>query len=396
MKCVSAADRGFASVAVIIFAGLTSSYPYSAAHAAAASGSEVIKAPCSSSDSKIDPFRKCTEVIPEFNTRLDERVKEQVKGLYEGRSIDPSDSSEGCSTTTNANEQGSCTGASGTYSFVKPVCSVSANAFSDEKPEITSNHLAHSCGARIQIHVSNSASKITYDLRGANGTREIGYYGGAFVQSIACYKEQVKKEVVDSNSILKTSSDCQALAKDLAGLSKDYGTISGALTEKTVSGDFKDQKNISDIWNCKKDWDTSKKEDGTVDAGPLRQSAQHLCASRAALESMFNQLMVCEVFARASNDFLGFFGDLDHFRDKIDGTVGKKCNQQCNTECQKKCRSKCKKYAKKGRVGKAKSCAKSCAGTCGTSCGNKCYETELVPFLQDQLKRWPNSGSCPL
>ena len=361
--------------------------PLWAASNADTSSANLTEVPVPCSDDQDSFLRKCSEVIPAFTTDLRQRIKNQVDKIYEtGRMVDTRDPQDGCSARPDHPED--CIANSSTR-FVKPVCSLTANSLNSCTEELGKNHLQESCGNFLQIQVDTNFKTVARASE-ANGARERAYYGGALVQAMAYYLKQVTDEIASKKLQLSAAPNgCRAMGADAASLQTQTRQITDEL-KKSLG----DQGNVKDIANCKKEeWDSSNLKSG-MDVGKLRQSSQYLCASRSAQESLFNQLMACEVFSRAQKDFLSVFKKLEELQTDINNTIGAQCNSECNSRCNSTCRgqSRCVRWTWHGPSVNTGGC-RACGSECGTSCANTCYQAKLANFLKPKQQRWV-SGSC--
>ena len=349
-----------------------------------------IAVPCDASGTATAGFlRKCSEVVPDLQKALDTRVMQLSENFHKtGVTANPAfgaDYSEifGASgnkalETANSNPSERNLG--------KPVCSASANPFTNNKAEVKDNMLGESCGdptrlsvnVQFQIgrrgfpkrpYVQSTSTQVTWNIDDKYGKREAAYIRGMLIQAMSCYTAQVKNEV-ERQKMFKVTQGCSAVETDIANLGREYQA-----TALNLKAELGAEKNYSDIWNCKNTWDASDKKAG-MDVGMARQSAQHLCASRAAQETMFKQLMACEVFNRSGIDFRAFMNDQSALFRELKAGPGNNCRNQCYNEC--------------------RSCSPGAGcNSCTTACSNRCYGQQVATFFTNKgNSRWPNSGTC--
>ncbi len=271
------------------------------------------------------------------------------------------------------------------YKFAKPVCTLLPGPLNDFKDEQDTNHIGESCGAAAAIRADTNTGGVNayWDMTGNNGLRELGYYGGAFIQAMTCFQSQVENEVLN-NKRLNISPTCSRIAASI----RDKGDESAKLMN-VLKNDLGATKNIADLKDCKtNNWDTSNKEAG-LDVGQLRQSRQQLCSSRENLEKMFAELMVCEVFNRAGKDFKSQFVSSSSFFQNVQDGPGKACANTCRPQCARQ--DVCVKVRRFGFI-RRPVFDKGACDSCSTSCGNGCYQRELKNYIKQKLQIWdPNN-----
>src|SRR5690606_15671773 len=81
-------------------------------------------------------------------------------------------------------------------------------------------------------------------------------------------------------------------------------------------------------------WDALINKD-RPDVGPLRQSAQQLCAARTAIEGLVTQLAACEIFARSSIGWKRNVGSAEKIREILNEARTKVAGP-CEERCKKK------------------------------------------------------------
>ena len=203
------------------------------------------------------------------------------------------------------------------------------------------------------------------------GLLEDSFARGAIVQATTCFHEQIINEVRSKHHLtVNSSSGCYAIAADFQGLTAEMNGLTSSL---------KSQPNIKDILSCKKGWDRSLGTQGK-DQGPLRQSAQQLCAARAALESMFGHLVACEVLARAQKSYVNVIGSAQGQKsilDMIQSGVAEPCGDTCT---------------------KSMSWCNIIPAHKVEKCVNECYRNRMPAAFRDFIKqRWKSDGSqCDL
>jgi len=321
-----------------------------------------LKVPCNDGREEMKFFRDCNEFLvagkpatsgepakPPLVKLLDNQVGTYVNVLYKNQlSLDTS-------VTTNSEQPGG-------IPIRGQVCSVLPNPFNKCSSEIDSSVVTDkSCGEFANIEVRFSGADWTGIItpKAPETSREIAYKNGAWVQAIAFFNEQVKKELITAKA-LKISAECKAMAEDIGNLASDASAQASSVEEQFTATDdrFKKSKNIGDIWNCMSNW-TNRSSD--TDQGPLRQSAQHLCSARSGLESGFTQLSLCEVFARATNAFRMKLSDVEAYKREME-----EFNNAIRKTCEDRCSSK----------------------ECGRNCPNPEYKTRYPEYIKQKIQDW--------
>lgn len=316
------------------------------------------------------------------------------------------------------------------YHFEKRTCSLFPNFFNGYQPEKMQNHHGQSCGepacifvdvdpeyfmgicvgVKIKRHIFlGSRADENYCQAKDKGDLERAYYAGALVQAYDFYRIEVENEISDQKK-LNISKSCSAAAQDVKKAKEETVRISQSLRKNV-----RDRANIADIWNCEKSfYGSSVKVSAGMDVGSLRQSAQHLCAARAMLETSFIQLARCEVVTRASLAFRSKdrFGSLDEFAFKLRkgeevNVSGQECIGVCNPEndSEKECEVKMNRCASEHLDARlvapiqsptqicndaVEKVCRSCSGAtrCSTENANKCYQRELPRFVKELSGLW--------
>jgi hypothetical protein len=328
-------------------------------------------------------LRGCKEVTKDSIDLMKKQIRLISDKMYqEGKSMDPS-----AGIALGEMAPGADTSASMHYKFAKPVCTLLPGPLNDFKDEQDSNHIGESCGAAAGIRADTQPGGATayWDMTGEHGLRELGYYGGAFVQAITCYQSQVENEV--NTGKLNISPTCSRVAVAI----RDKGDDSMKLLNQ-LKNELGATKNVADLRDCKtNEWDNSGKATD-LDVGQLRQSRQQLCASRENIEKMYAELMVCEVFNRAGIEFRREFVSASTLFQNVQDGPGKACAASCQPQCAVK--GQCIKEKKFGFIKRPYFDKGACDG-CSTGCGNTCYQRELKNYIRERIKKWdpndPNS-----
>jgi hypothetical protein len=209
--------------------------------------------------------------------------------------------------------------------------------------------LTGGCGKNMhceQDFQSTTQTMLTVDAStGTNGTLESALFRGAWVAAVDCYYQQVRAEVATNNALLSVSPACLAAGNWASSLGSTADSVAKTIDAQITAASNLDENN-TDIWNCAATGQTS-----ASDPGQLRQAAQQLCAARASLESLFNQLVVCETLARAETSYEAsiFYtpnaiatqlaGSIDSptgdFRSSIQGTINSALSA-CTNACEHK------------------------------------------------------------
>ncbi len=342
-----------------------------------------LEAPCNTTPNDVTGkgsyLRVCKDVQKDSIDMMKKQVRLLADKMYqEGKSMDPSvgvEISEMAPGASNADSMH--------QKFAKPVCTLIPGPLNDFKDETDTNHFGESCGPAAQIAANThpGGASVRFDMSGNNGLREMGYYGGAFVQAMTCFQAQVEKEV--STGKLNVSNDCNKVAAAI----RDKGNEGTKLVDK-LKNELGATKNMADLRDCKtNEWDISGK-DTNLDVGQLRQSRQQLCASRESIEKMYAELMVCEVFHRAGVDFENEFVSTQTFFENIKKGPGEQCSNQCAPQCATP--GQCIKVS--GFIKKKATFQKGQCDTCSNSCGNTCYQRALPNYIRNRIQKWdPNN-----
>lgn len=331
-----------------------------------------VKVPCTTEAASEGFLRKCSEVIQgqpgisgytgpsgiviQLTSQMKKQIADPAHSLYRGEIVDPSSPNAFAPDTSN---------------FGTPTCDLMPGPYNGGKPELDTNHRGESCGhpAVFEVRVSTGGVKTLMYMSGAAGTMEAAYLRGIWVQALTCHAEQVKREI-ELRKELNVSSSCRSMA----GAFHKLGVGAEASVNKLHSS-LHHQSNIADIWKC--DALAGDSEELNPDVGRHRQSAQQLCAARKSMETLFTQIAMCEVFARAGKAYRGAVKEPAGFLQEIKDTVADTCKKRCTNKC--------------GDCSSPGGCSK-----CGTECANDCYKPELRHFIVEKMKPWPSDGSCRL
>lgn len=297
-------------------------------------------------------------VIPMLDQQVKLLVDAPTHSLYQGQNPDPNSPNPSNPVMWN---------------FGTPVCNPVANPFNSNQPELTSNHHQQSCGQPAHFVVTARKSGIHADmiLSSPYGTTEGAYIRGSWIQALTCHWQEVRNEI-QRNQALNITQSCSAIATSLQAMQ-----TSSLQTAQQIVSQLGSQANISDIWNCTIQG-YSPVNTSSPDVGPLRQSAQHLCATRASLEKMFAELAMCEVTTRAGRAYRSLAQSPSSLIQSITSGAVTATEKQCLNYCKSRCDSE-------------GSCSQ-----CGTACANNSYPAQLQQFFASKLAVWPNNGSCTL
>lgn len=355
-----------------------------------------VKAPCSERN---EPgLRACHALLkggagaPGLLERVRQRVTEQihgdaaatppVKGYYQNVDPDPLNPPGGF--------------------FGPTVCNLVEGPLNPVS-EIAHDRSGKSCGNPVQLGVRMSVSKlagcatgtpsfaVTIDKRwnsadpsASKGTLEDGYLRGGLIQATLCNHAAVAREIETKAALTVSDIDgkpspCLALARDVSQLSAGMRkTLEGL--KKRLDREQAGLINLADIVNCEKNWDEagSARPGGRPDAGPLRQSAQQLCAARAGIETMFTQLAACEIFARAQIGYQSRMGKSAR-QQEIFEMIQRKVSAPAAEACQRELERGACNLPSNDQI---------------SECVNRHYRKNLPPVLREHIRGlWPSDGS---
>lgn len=318
------------------------------------------------------------------------------------------------------------------YHFAEKTCSLFPNFFNDQQSEKTKNHHGQLCGDPVctyvdvepeyvlgvcvgvtvhrSLYLGSRSPNEKYCIDKGKGELERAYFAGALIQAFDYFRREVRNEISENKKI-KISSNCSEAARAVYDLSQQANQQSVSMSA-SLKKDVGSRANIADIINCEKGFERNSTENSVgMDVGNFRQSAQHLCAARGALESSFIQLARCEVATRAGKAFRKTFKTLNDFALELrseegSGPQGSECKNKCNPEedSQSKCESKLNQCAAEfadPRTSSIQSPAqicndevehkcRSCGGAtrCATTHANSCYLRELPRFVKAKSEIW--------
>jgi hypothetical protein len=354
---------------------------------AMAQATTVVRAPCSEGSATDSGLRSCQELlltgykgiggtkVPAVLEQLNQRVKEQI-GLVEGKKgyyqqVDPDP----------LNPPGQF--------FGPTICNLVPGPFNTSAEEKSGkrNRFGAACGNPVQVQCKRDGSDVDCKINkiwnpspsASQGTLEDGYGRGGAIAATSCYYQQVINEVRDQRRITVTDqggspSPCSRLAQSIEGMSNDLTADINALKSQLT-----DKKNIADIANCEKSWDTNTDPRVRSDAGHLRQSAQQLCAQRLAIESMFAQLATCEIFARSNYSFRKQIGS-EQGQLAIVRLLQDKIAKPCSKHCEKKLDPGIFNKPSNSQI---------------SECANSCYQDRMPAAFRDHVRElWENPNRC--
>lgn len=261
--------------------------------------------------------------------------------------------------------------------FGPTVCSLVPGAHTRGSSEVLSDHNGKGCGRPYGVSVKRklTGGKIQLDQTNGQGTREQGYFRGAYLAALACFEAEVTNEIRSTRKLTVKSAACRQLAED-------YQTLGNLVHQRAETLII--SANIDDIENAKKSWDPSKGP--KPDVGELRQSAQQLAAARSSIEATFAYLGACEVFARASDAYLRLVSN-------------PQATDQIHKELFQSLSSSCKSCDRSPAPGPSSTplTDSEIEGYLnqGSACLQICYEREMPTFLRRKFEGfWPAVGAC--
>src|SRR5262249_54627023 len=144
--------------------------------------------------------------------------------------------------------------------------------------------------------------------------------------ALTCKYQQVVDELRTTKK-LRISTGCESLGKEFSSsLSSGLDAASSAQTRLGAAA----HTNSQEIWKCD-NAAMATMGGGNSDVGPLRQSAQYLCASRLNLEAAFVSLSACEVLERTAASYLPVMGDQTQFQNEVKTQVADPVENACNS-----------------------------------------------------------------
>jgi hypothetical protein len=315
---------------------------------------------------------------------LYQRIKAQIDSYY--KHVDPTPGVAG-----------------GGYYFGPTVCNLVPGPFTVSS-EKENNHASpsESCGNPVKIETKSDvdyhtnwlgiptgspdvvvAVNVIRSSAQGQGTLEDGYRRGAIIAATACYYQQVASEIRNQKRLtIPDSSACHALAEDLEQKSKGVQTLKGQLAG---------QRNVLDIYKCDNSWDAHADSAAHPDVGPLRQSAQQLCAEREAIEAMFAQLAACEVFSRAQSGY----------QKQIGSSAGQAAIENVRMQISNQCSDQCQNSLHVAHLSTWDKLWKAVTGDYPSNqsvdgCVNPCYKSKMPDAIKGHLENlWPSTGnSC--
>jgi hypothetical protein len=275
------------------------------------------------------------------------------------------------------------------------------------------NHLGDSCGTTMHIDVKTSFSnhnirgcarrssvfkhEVTFDKswkpelapEAQPGTFEDGLIRGALIQAMSCHFASVKNELSSKRSLTLLSvgsdqpSQCLAIAQDVKTLTERTDKSLEILRQR-LAGEPNAKELLSCDANANKDVAavaaSSKLSGRQLIPDNIKQSAEQLCAARAAIEGMFAQLSACEVFSRAQNGYLKKLGTLEA-KQAFYETLTKFVQEEVSNRCEER-------FSNRGRCDTPNSKEV-------TQCVNELYKDQVRGMLQKLIEEaWPSNGSC--
>jgi hypothetical protein len=243
------------------------------------------------------------------------------------------------------------------------------------KPNVVS--AAASSGKKICITLDASGKDVQGQLKGQNGSLERSYLRGTFLQALSYYTDQTINQLQCQHSLNVVGASCQKFANTVAGLTgstqANMTAMQSMLTNQSV------QKNLKDIDACNISSFPAPNPTatGVTDPAVLRQSAQLLCSARSALEAAYSNLVMCNIFSQAQNDYISKTGA---------PALQVNLLNQMNAALDPVCRPLCKN-------------SKSVSGDLPV-CLQACYNKNMPTYLAQQFQTfWPqptptSAGAC--
>jgi hypothetical protein len=226
----------------------------------------------------------------------------------------------------------------------------------------------------------------------APGSLEDGYIKGALVAATQCFYVAIKNEIQAKHQVTVADvgghpSACLALARDASAQSQQLTKALEGLRARFQG----DPKNLADIVNCEKD----RLEMGhlTGDQGGARQSAQQLCAARAALETVAVQLAACQVFHQASTAWTRALRE----KDGLDA-LGAYFRREVAVPCHNRCKADLNDrfdYFDRPDASQVKACAQRCYSGDLPAPGGR-DDGKLAPAMRKYFEDlWPARPLAP-
>jgi hypothetical protein len=250
----------------------------------------------------------------------------------------------------------------GKLNFYSRTCSLTPNIFTNG-PEVSSNHLGQSCGDWSAVRTTYRVQKKKFSVRvdststihsdGDRGDRERAYTAGVYVQAVDCVLKKINNEIRSGTLNIRA---CQSMGASTGEKVSDLVTSFNSFASHVKGA------NAREVLN-KCDGETQKGNEFTDGQGKgeaLDQVNCRLVAQRAATETLFQEVAVCELMMLSKAAF-------DEFRlDVLDpGDM-------------------------RGRID---SWAKACQG-CGSDngCQNTCYQNHYTQFFKSKVEKY--FGRC--
>ncbi len=253
-------------------------------HDAAASGMTV-PAPCSDTPAQITGLRPCATVLKGPTgvfEMLKKRISDSMDSIYRD-GVDP-----------NPMASPTAAGAQPGTPFGPTFCNLVPGPYNNNRSEISTNRMNRSCGNPLTVVLYDRGRRIRFEANNPGAeTLETGYLRGSYGAALTCFSTALMAEI-ERDKKIEVSTACRAMGDDMAGLAARTDDLFKGIRENLAA-----HGNLADIANCISNGRAPSPRPGDPDVGPLRQSAQQLCAARLQLEAMFTQLAVCEAFSRA-------------------------------------------------------------------------------------------------
>ncbi len=331
-----------------------------------------IAAPCSDDVARLTGLRTCAVVLDSATgtlSLLKQRVEDAMTKIYT-QGVDASPLREGAGALP--------------LQFGPTFCNLIPGPLNNNRTEITTSRAGRSCGVPLKIIISDRGRRIRFDASAPGAeTLETGYLRGSYGAALSCFHSGLAAEITRDRKI-NVSDSCKAMAQELQGLDSKTDSLFA-----TVRSGLAGQNNIADIVNCVSNGQGTTATTGPArgqsrDLGPLRQSAQHLCAARLQLESMFTQLAVCEVFARAGQAYQNVIA-LPASRKKHSDAILDRMVNACE-----RCEGP-RPSPTPGQEDRQSSELESL----GNDCVNRCYLGNLPTFLRQRFEGyWPSNATA--
>jgi hypothetical protein len=336
----------------------------------ATAASMTVQAPCSDDPAAFNGLRSCAIVLKGpagVLPLLKQRVEDSINHIYNtGTDQAPLSATGSMQAPSN-------------FQFGPTFCNLVPGPLNNNRSEVATNRASKSCGVPLKVVVHDRGRKIRFDASAPGAeTLESGYLRGSYGAALSCFHTGIASEI-EKDKKINVSPACQAMAQEIVGLSRRTDDLFG-----TIKGGLAGQANLADIANCINNGrmpgpKASLRPDQEKDVGPLRQSAQHLCAARLQLESMFSQLAVCEVFSRAGLAYQSVVA-LPSSRKKHSDAIFDAMVKACE---------KCDGARPTPVPGEEDKQAAELEAQ-GSDCVNRCYLSNLPVFLRQRFQGyWP-------